>query len=197
MSDNRNFSRIVGVVSLCKRDPASVSADSLLISRRLGLETLFVQVWVLRLPHTMMSACSRLTALPAQFARGRTASLTARTAKFTAQVRQHIVHGPSGLDGASLSSSRKLSTSGSAATEDRNLSCSSERQKRAKAATCIFKLTRSIRYCISGSTRSAPLSHAKASLHDFKGRPSEVDSQAGFDGLGVRLREAQGQGCPH
>ena len=33
----------------------------------------------------MMSACSRLTALPAQFARGKTASLTARTAKFTAQ----------------------------------------------------------------------------------------------------------------
>jgi|TARA_B110000977_G_scaffold14489_1_gene17992 hypothetical protein len=35
----------------------------------------------------MMSACSRLTALPAQFARGRTASLTSRTAKFTAQVK--------------------------------------------------------------------------------------------------------------
>jgi hypothetical protein len=44
----------------------------------------------------MMSACSRLTALPAQFARGRTASLTARTAKFTAQVssKQHIMLGP-------------------------------------------------------------------------------------------------------
>ena len=96
MSDNRNFSRIVGIVSLCKRDPASVSADFFLISRvdKDFKKTLFVQVWVLRLPHTMMSACSRLTALPAQFARGRTASLTARTAKFTAQVRQHIVHGP-------------------------------------------------------------------------------------------------------
>ena len=47
-------------------------------------------------PQTMMSACSRLTALPAQFARGRTASLTARTAKFTAQVssKQHIMLGP-------------------------------------------------------------------------------------------------------
>ena len=92
MSGNRYFSRIVGVVSLSKRDPS----DFFLITRvdKDFKKTLFVQVWVLRLPHTMMSACSRLTALPAQFARGRTASLTARTAKFTAQVRQHIVHGP-------------------------------------------------------------------------------------------------------
>ena len=92
MSGNRYFSRIVGVVSLCKRDPS----DFFLITRvdKDFKKTLFVQVWVLRLPHTMMSACSRLTALPAQFARGRTASLTARTAKFTAQVRQHNVHGP-------------------------------------------------------------------------------------------------------
>ena len=58
------------------------------------------------LSHTMMSACSRLTALPAQFARGRTTSLTARTAKFTVQVCSMSCSGY-----LSLSSSRKLSTS--------------------------------------------------------------------------------------
>jgi hypothetical protein len=88
------FSRQVSVVSvvLCaKRDPTFLQTSQVEWIRKktfctAGLDTVF--------PQTMMSACSRLTALPAQFARGRTASLTARTAKFTAQVRQHIVHGP-------------------------------------------------------------------------------------------------------
>jgi hypothetical protein len=127
MSGNRYFSRIVGVVSLCKRDPS----DFFLISRvdKDFKKTLFVQVWVLRLPHTMMSACSRLTALPAQFARGRTASLTARTAKFTAQVRQHNVHGPLLFFPSPVAKTFHVMP---AATEDRNLSCCSERQNAQK-----------------------------------------------------------------
>jgi len=80
--------------------------------------------------------------LPAQFARGRTASLTARTAKFTAQVssKQHIMLGPL-LFFPSPRRENFFHVMPAAAAEDRNLSCSRACKRaleRANAITPIF-----------------------------------------------------------
>ena len=136
------FSRQVSVVSvvLCaKRDPTFLQTSQVEWIRKktfctAGLDTVF--------PQTMMSACSRLTALPAQFARGRTASLTARTAKFTAQVssEQHIMLGPL-LFFPSPRRENFFHVMPAAAAEDRNLSCiraCKRALERAKAITPIF-----------------------------------------------------------